>query len=166
MCSDKHCHKSLQIICREKSKDVRIKGKHLLFVSMQDILFFRVVTIYISLRCILLHLCRDVRITLSVVLFGLVTRTLRHRVLVWRFCFPACFILCNSQDFTVVEFGCFRLLAVLSYLIQTYGCAELLFRILYFPVSFSCLPLLTPRAFPKILLFFSQVIFQNILAPD
>ena len=81
MCSDKHCHKSLQIICREKSKDVRIKGRHLLFVSMQDILFFRVVTIYISLRCILLHLCRDVRITLSVVLFGLVTRTLRHRVL-------------------------------------------------------------------------------------
>ena len=71
-----------------------------------------------------------------------------------------------SQDFTVVEFGCFRLLAVLSYLIQTYGCAELLFRILYFPVSFSCLPPLTPRAFPKILLFFSQVIFQNILAPD
>ena len=71
-----------------------------------------------------------------------------------------------SQDFTVVEFGCFRLLAVLSYLIQTYGCAELLFRILYFPVSFSCLSPLTPRAFPKILLFFSQVIFQNIPAPD
>lgn len=71
-----------------------------------------------------------------------------------------------SQDFTVVEFGCFRLLAVLSYLIQTYGCAELLFRILDFPVSFSCLSPLTPRAFPKILLFFSQVIFQNIPAPD
>ena len=59
----------------------------------------------------------------------------------------------------MVEFGCFRLLAVLSYLIQTYGCAELLFRILYFPISFSCLSPLTPRAFPKILLFFSQVIF-------
>ena len=81
MCSDKHCHKSLQIIGREKSKDVRIKGSFLPFVSMQDFLFFKVVTIYISLRCILLHLCRDVRITLSVVLFGVVTRTLRHRVL-------------------------------------------------------------------------------------
>ena len=31
MCSDKHCHKSLQIICREKSKDVRIKGSFLPF---------------------------------------------------------------------------------------------------------------------------------------
>ena len=82
MCSDKHCHKSLQIICREKSKDVRIKGSFLPFVSMQDFLFFKVVTTHISLCCILLHLCRDVRITLSVVLFGLVTRTLRHRVLV------------------------------------------------------------------------------------
>ena len=82
MCSDKHCHKSLQIIGREKSKDVRIKGSFLPFVSMQDFLFFKVVTTHISLCCILLHLCRDVRITLSVVLFGLVTRTLRHRVLV------------------------------------------------------------------------------------
>ena len=66
-----------------------------------------------------------------------------------------------SQDFTVAEFGCFRLLAVLNCRIQTYGCAELLFRILYFPVSFSCLSPLTPRAFPKILLFFSQVIFKK-----
>ena len=52
MCSDKHCHKSLQIIGREKSKDVRIKGRHLLFVSMQDFLFFKVVITHISLRCI------------------------------------------------------------------------------------------------------------------
>lgn len=96
VCSDKHCHKSLQIICREKSKDVRIKGSFLPFVSMQDFLFFKVVSIYISLRCILLHLCRDVMITLSVVLSGVITRTLRHRVLAVAF-LTVSFCICLCQ---------------------------------------------------------------------
>ena len=39
--SDKYCHKSLQVICREKSKDVRIKVRYPPFVSMQDFYSFR-----------------------------------------------------------------------------------------------------------------------------
>ena len=52
MCSNQYCHKYLQVDCRKKGVTSRIKGSYLPFVSMQDFLFFQVVSIYISLRCI------------------------------------------------------------------------------------------------------------------
>ena len=142
MCSDKHCHKSLQIICREKSKDVRIKGSFLPFVSMQDFLFFKVVITHISLCCILLHLCRDVRITLSVVLFGVINRTQRHRVLVWRFCFTVCFppvILRILPWLSSAAFGCWPSSIALSKHTGVRNCCS----------AFSIFPYPFPAAAPR-----------------
>ena len=133
---------------------------------MQDILFFRVVTIYISLRCILLHLCRDVRITLSVVLFGLVTRTLRHRVLVWRFCFTVCFppvILRILPWLSSAAFGCWPSSIALSKHTGVRNCCSV-FSIFPYPFP-AFLP--SPHArFSKFYFSFNKLFFKNIPAPD